>query len=80
MKIRDRSHARARVKLGPTGTFSRGKVADDDQGDLMLGVIPDREHRIVRIEFGHEIAWLGLDPVTARAFIESVQRALAVIE
>lgn len=68
-----------KTKLGRTGTFSQGKVAPDDQGDLMLAVVPDRANRIVRIEFGHEIAWLGLDPVTARAFIESLERALETL-
>lgn len=52
--------------LGATGTFSQGKVQDDDQGDLRLAVAYDPVDGIVRVEFGKPVAWLGLPPAEAR--------------
>jgi len=51
--------------LGATGTFSHGKVQDDDQGDLRMAVAYDKVNGIVRLDFGKQVAWLGLTPESA---------------
>lgn len=51
--------------LGATGTFSQGKLNDDDQGDIKLAVAYDKLDGIVRIEFGKPVAWLGMPPPQA---------------
>lgn len=52
--------------VGALGTFSHGKVNDDDQGDLRMAVTFDPVDGIVRVEFGKPVAWLGLPPDQAR--------------
>lgn len=43
--------------LGGQGTYSDGKLGDDDEGDLRLQVA--RSGDDVRIDFGKPVAWLG---------------------
>lgn len=50
------------MKIGPTGTHSRGKVHPADDGDLMIGIRPDKANGIVEIHFGCEVSWLGMEP------------------
>lgn len=45
-------------ELGSQGTFSDGKTADDDEGDMKLMI--SRQHGLVRIDFGKPVAWLAL--------------------
>jgi hypothetical protein len=52
-------------KLGATGEFPLGKLNDDDQGALRLGVAYDPVDGIVRMEFGKPVAWLGFPPSDA---------------
>ena len=51
--------------LGARGTFSHGKVQDDDQGDIKIGIAYDDLNGIVRIDFGKPVAWLGFPPEQA---------------
>jgi hypothetical protein len=57
------------------GSFSQGRLNQDDQGDLMLAVTPDRRKGLVRIDFGTGLTWLALDPQTARKMAEGLTRA-----
>jgi len=51
--------------LGPTGDFPEGKVNDDDEGALVMGMtIMDG---VIVLHFGTQISWIGLDVNTARA-------------
>jgi hypothetical protein len=59
-------------ELGATGTFSHGKISDDDEGDLKIGVASDLVNGIVRINFGKRVAWLGMEPENAVAFAELI--------
>jgi hypothetical protein len=54
--------------LGATGRFPEGKLNDDDEGELRLGVAYDKLDGIVRIEFGKPVAWVGLPPSQAIEF------------
>lgn len=59
MKIKD-------FKLGPTGTFPRGKIDDTDDGAFRFAVSIDPSHGIIRIDFGTPTAWLGFPASDAR--------------
>jgi hypothetical protein len=54
-------------KLGPTGTYPRGKLSPDDEGGLLLAVGAD-EHGNVKIKFGKKVAWIGLNSEQAIQF------------
>jgi hypothetical protein len=59
------SGAKDRQPPGPMGTHSRGKISDDDEGDLRIVVTHNSE--IVHIDFG-EMGWVGFPPAQAVAF------------
>jgi hypothetical protein len=61
-------------ELGATGRFPQGRVSDDDEGELTLGVAFDPVDGIVRIEFGKPVAWLGLPRDNAVAFARAILR------
>ena len=60
--------------FGATGKFPDGKISDDDEGELTLGVAYDKVDGLVRIEFGKPVAWLALDPPAAIQFAETILR------
>lgn len=53
--------------LGPMGTHSQGKINEDDEGDIKVGIATDKEKGVVMLHFGKPITWLGLDRKTAIA-------------
>jgi len=54
-------------------SYSHGKISSDDQGDLRIAIAADREHNIVRIHFGKDINWLGLDVQSAEQFVRVLE-------
>lgn len=58
------------MPFGSTGDFPRGKLTDDDEGELRLGVTV-RDKTLI-IAFGKEVAWLGMDRATAESFANSI--------
>lgn len=50
--------------LGATNTFSRGKVHQNDEGDIRIAMF--EKEGTVFIDFGKPTAWMGLDAATAR--------------
>lgn len=50
---------------GATGKFPLGKVSDDDEGALKIGVVYDELNGIVRLDFGKPTAWIGMPPEQA---------------
>lgn len=56
---------------GPTGDFPEGKLNEDDEGGIQVALshadTPDGR-RVVRIDFGKPIAWLGLPRLRALEF------------
>ena len=52
--------------LGPTGRFPNGKVFEDDEGELYVGIGHDLQRKIVFVDFAKRVAWLGIDAATAR--------------
>lgn len=56
--------------LGPTNTFSRGKVNTEDGGDLRLAIY--HKDGTVFVDFGKQTAWIGLDALTARQMADAL--------
>lgn len=56
--------------FGPTGKFPRGKLNEDDEGELTMGVAADGG--TVILNFGKPVAWVGLPPALARELAASL--------
>ncbi len=54
------------LALGSTGHRPREKAGDGDEGQLKLALAADHGNRIVRLDFGKNVTWLGLTPDDAR--------------
>ncbi len=52
--------------------FPRGKLNDEDEGALAIGVAV--RDRTVIINFFKPIVWIGMDRATALAFAENIRR------
>lgn len=59
------------MKLGKTDNFPRGKFNKDDEGELKIAVYV--KDKTVIVEFGTEVAWLGMDATQALALAESIK-------
>lgn len=44
-------------QLGATGKFSDGKITDNDEGEIVIG-ITEKDGRII-MKFGKQIEWIG---------------------
>lgn len=64
--------------FGATGEFPEGKLNDDDEGSLNVGIAYDKQTGIVHIEFGKPVAWLGLSPSQAIEFAKSIMKNAGV--
>ena len=53
-------------ELGSQGTFSKGKLNDDDEGDIKMMI--SRADGVVRVDFGKPVGWLGLPRAEAEEF------------
>ena len=57
--------ARKRLIEQFTGTAKRqwpkGRVGGDDDGELSFAIAADPRHGVIKIVFGKEVSWLGLD-------------------
>jgi len=62
-------------KLGATGKFPQGKLNEDDEGELQIGVAKDAEGKII-INFGKPVAWIGLDAQSALGFAKTIIKKL----
>lgn len=59
-------------KPGPTGDYPMGKLAPDDEGGLKMRFKTVGERLI--IDFGTQVAWIGLGERDARAMGEMLIR------
>lgn len=59
-------------RLGATGKFPEGKLNADDEGELQFAIAADKKNKVVIIDFGKEVAWLGMPKDVAIAFANSV--------
>ena len=70
-KTRDKMRETFRqANIGATGEFPQGKIAKDDEGEIAFAI----GHRTgkVLIEFGKEVAWIGMDPLQVIALANSL--------
>lgn len=58
--------------FGATGDFPKGKVDKHDEGGIKIGIAWDGKAGIVRIAFGKEVAWLGMEPPEAIEFAKAI--------
>lgn len=56
------------VTPGPTGDFPLGKMQEDDEGGLKIG-LTTKDGKVM-IVFGASVTWVGLDPVGAKSLAE----------
>jgi hypothetical protein len=58
------------LKLGATGNFPDGKLKDDDEGEIRIGVTVDEGNVI--IAFGTALKWVAFPPDVAIALAETL--------
>jgi hypothetical protein len=68
------------AKLGPTGEYPRGKLGEDDMGELNIRVTADRSRGIVEIAFGASVTWLGMPAGDARVFALALLKCADALE
>ena len=51
-------------------TYSDGRKAADDEGDLAFKIGPDEKGEFIKIEFGKPVEWIGLPPENAIALAQ----------
>lgn len=56
--------------------WPEGRVDGDDNGTLAFAIATDKKHRIIRIEFGKPVAWLGLDVQSAEELRDQLTQRL----
>ena len=61
-------------QTGATGNYPLGRLNDDDQGGLKMGVAADHQNGIVHVDFGKPVAWLGLDKGTALGLADMLRK------
>lgn len=59
-------------EMGATSRHPQGRLTDDDEGELKMGVAHDTLDGLVKINFGKPVAWLGLPPENAIALAETI--------
>lgn len=57
-------------------TYSDGRMAPDDDGDLTYAVAADLKHKMIRIDFGKPVVWIGLPPENVEQLIQILQEKL----
>lgn len=62
----DEIDLRANDAVGATGEFPDGKANEDDEGELRLAIGIDKEKKLVVMDFGKSVRWLGMTPSDAR--------------
>ena len=49
--------------------YPQGRIGADDEGALALAVSADKEHGVVRVDFGKSISWFALVRIVLAAAI-----------
>ena len=69
-----------RRQLGTLGTHSKGKIEAGDKGDLALSIAVDHANKLIRIDFGTEITWIGMHLPEARQMRDALSNAILALE
>jgi hypothetical protein len=59
----ERLRAKLEARLGATGQFPEGKLADNDEGEIRVAI--GQQNGKVVIDFGKPVAWIGFTPEQA---------------
>jgi hypothetical protein len=55
-----------RLELGATGRTPDGSVHETDEGEIRFGIAHDPNKRLVILNFGKPVTWVGMPPEQAR--------------
>lgn len=58
-------------KLGATGNFPNGKINDEDEGQIAIGIAHTEEGKII-MNFGKAVKWIGFTKEEAKVIAESL--------
>lgn len=53
--------AQDKIKLGATGKFPEGKLNENDEGEIALGIAADKDNKKIIMNFGKPTAWIGFN-------------------
>jgi hypothetical protein len=59
--------------LGATGQFPRGKLAEEDEGEIKIAIAADPKSQTIIIDFGKPTAWIGFTAEQAIEIAETLQ-------
>ncbi len=59
---------------GPTGKYPRGKLSEDDSGEIAIAIAADPKTGTILIDFGKPTAWIGFTPRQAVELAEDLNR------
>ena len=59
-------------KLGATGQFPDGKISEQDEGELQMGIANDG--KLVHVNFGKPVAWFAVPPDVALALASQLTK------
>jgi hypothetical protein len=48
--------------------YSKGKISDDDEGDVMIAIAVDTKRQVVRIRFNEPVLWMAMEKNSVIAF------------
>ena len=65
-------------KLGATGKFPKGKLIEEDEGELRLAV-GHKEGNVI-VDFGKPVAWFALPPDAAMNLAEKLMDHAIIIQ
>jgi len=64
---------------GATGEFPDGKICEGDEGELGMTIESDKARKVIIIDFGKSVRWIGLGPAEVDGLIDLLQRHKAEI-
>ena len=76
--INDRLKREPDHRVGPTGQFPRGKLTEQDRGEI--GIRVAAVNGTVVIDFGKPTSWIGFPPSDARKLAESLVKFANEVE
>lgn len=66
-------------KIGATGKYPRGKMNDADEGEIQFRVAADPVTKTVILDFGKQVAWLGMSRDVAEGLAELLRAKAALL-
>lgn len=60
--------------------WPQGRIAPDDDGQLVIAIAADTKHKILKIHFGKPVEWIGLGKAEVNGLIELLQKRVREIE